>query len=185
MIEAVRTLGFAGSMLVVGWTFGRRDWHVAAGFVAIAAVVICILAFASRLLPSLLPSAVEEAGIDTRRLSYPLNYWNAVGVWAAMTDVDGARLERACGALVDSRARARSRLHRRPGRLHDVLAHGGHRHGRRRADRRRAFRQPVACRSSTSLVAAVGSAVVIYVIRAHPDIADYTGTGRGRARSLS
>ena len=49
-------------MLVVGWTFGRREWHVAAGFVALAAVLICILAFASRLLPSLLPSAVEEAG---------------------------------------------------------------------------------------------------------------------------
>ena len=85
MVEAVRTLGFAGSMLVVGWTFGRREWHVAAGFVALAAVLICILAFASRLVPSLLPSAVQEAGIDTRRLSYPLNYWNAIGVWAAMT----------------------------------------------------------------------------------------------------
>ena len=32
-----------------------------------------------------MPSAVEEAGIDSRRLSYPFNYWNAVGVWAAMT----------------------------------------------------------------------------------------------------
>ena len=85
MIEAVRTVGFAGSMLVVGWTFGRREWPVAAGFVALAGVLICILAFASRLVPSVLPSAVQEAGIDTRRLSYPLNYWNAIGVWAAMT----------------------------------------------------------------------------------------------------
>ena len=70
------------------WSAGRSagatgTWRRASSRLRLS--IICILAFASRLLPSLLPSAVEEAGIDTRRLSYPLNYWNAVGVWAAMT----------------------------------------------------------------------------------------------------
>src|SRR5687767_1249290 len=46
LIETVRTLGFAGSLLLVGWTFGRRDWYVAAGFVVLAAAIVCILAFA-------------------------------------------------------------------------------------------------------------------------------------------
>ena len=85
LIETVRTLGFAGIAAA-----GRLDVRPArlaraAGFVVLAAVIVCILAFASRLLPSVFPSAVEEVGIDSRRLAYPLNYWNAVGVWAAMT----------------------------------------------------------------------------------------------------
>ena len=101
--EAIRTLGFVGTLLLVGWTFSRHDWRTAAGFLTAAAMVICILAFASRLVPSLLPSAIDEAGIDTRRLGYPLNYWNAVGVWAAMTAAlgsAGARTPSAggCGA---------------------------------------------------------------------------------------
>ena len=44
--------------------------------------------------------------------------------------------------------------------------------------------QPLAGRRSTLLVAAAGSALVIFVIRANPEIADYTGTD-GASLSLS
>ena len=175
LIEAVRTLGFAGSLLIVGWTFGRRTWHVAAGFVVVAAVIICILAFASRLVPSLLPSAVQEAGIDTRRLSYPLNYWNAVGVWAAMT-VSMALAWSAHTALWWVRGLALSAVciavpvaymtYSRTAAIVTIVA----------------VLTVVALSANRCLtvlnavVAAVGSAVVIIVIRSHQEIADYTGT---------
>ena len=65
----------------------------------VAAVAICALAFASRLLPSL-SGELERTGYDTRRLNYPFNYWNAVGTWAAMTvglTLAGAPMRRAGG----------------------------------------------------------------------------------------
>jgi O-antigen ligase len=175
LIETVRTLGFAAALLLVGWTFGRRDWHVAAGFVAAAAVVVCILAFASRLLPSLLPSAVEEAGIDTRRLSYPFNYWNAVGVWAAMTVsmslafsahaarwwIRGLALAAVCIALPVAYL-----TYSRTAAIVTVLV----------ALTVVALSANRWLAALNVLVAAIGSAAVIYAIRAEPDIANATGT---------
>jgi hypothetical protein len=81
--EASRTLGFAGLLLLVVCTFGRDTCWRAAAAVTGAAIVICCLAFASRLTP--LNGALAESGYVPQRLSYPFNYWNAVGVWAAMT----------------------------------------------------------------------------------------------------
>jgi hypothetical protein len=82
--EASRTLGFAGVLLLVVRAFGPREWRRAAVALTVAAVAICSLAFASRLLPNL-SGELERTGYDTRRLNYPFNYWNAVGTWAAMT----------------------------------------------------------------------------------------------------
>jgi hypothetical protein len=175
LIETVRTLGFAGSLLVVGWTFGRRDWHTAAGFVALAAVIVCTLAFASRLLPSLLPSAVDELGIDSRRLSYPFNYWNAVGVWAAMTvsmtlawSAHAARwwiravaLAAVCVAVpVAYMTYSRTAVVVTVLAALTVVALSAHRW----------------LAALNVLVAAVGSAAVIFAIRAHSEIANSTGT---------
>jgi hypothetical protein len=81
--EASRTLGFAGLLLIVVCTFGRDTWWRGVAGVTLAAIVICCVALASRLSP--LSGALEESGYVSQRLSYPLNYWNAVGVWAAMT----------------------------------------------------------------------------------------------------
>ncbi len=81
--EASRTLGFAGLLLLVVCTFGRDNWSRAAGAVTATAVLVCCLAMASRLSP--LTSALEASGYAPSRLAYPFNYWNAVGVWAAMT----------------------------------------------------------------------------------------------------
>jgi hypothetical protein len=82
--EASRTLGFAGILLVVVSTFGS-DWRRAAGAVTATTIVVCCLALTSRLAPNLLPSTLEQSGYVGKRLSYPFNYWNAVGSWAAMT----------------------------------------------------------------------------------------------------
>jgi hypothetical protein len=82
--EASRTFGYAGTLLLVAAAFGvaRRR---AAGAVTAAAVAVCCAALAHRLWPSLLPSELTASGYTGRRLAYPLNYWNSVGVWAAMT----------------------------------------------------------------------------------------------------
>jgi tetratricopeptide (TPR) repeat protein len=82
--EASRTLGLAAVFMLVVWTFGPRSWPRAAGAIAVAAVAVCCLALISRLAPSVLTSPLQEEGA-ARRLSYPFNYWNATGIWAAMT----------------------------------------------------------------------------------------------------
>jgi O-Antigen ligase len=82
--EASRTLGYAGTLLLVAAAFGigRRR---AAGAVTAAAVAVCCAALADRLWPGLVHSELTQGGYTGRRLGYPLNYWNSVGVWAAMT----------------------------------------------------------------------------------------------------
>jgi len=46
-----------------------------------AAVVICLVGLASRLLPDLVPSAPN---VSNERLAYPVTYWNALGMLAAL-----------------------------------------------------------------------------------------------------
>lgn len=85
--EASRTLGFAGLLLFVLCTFGRETWWRAAAAVTATAILVCCLSFASRMAPlgGALEGALDESGYVTKRLNYPFNYWNAVGIWAAMT----------------------------------------------------------------------------------------------------
>jgi hypothetical protein len=81
--EASRTLGLGGVLLLVVWTFGPRAWRRGVAATTAAAIFICCLAMVSRLTP--LTGALEATGYVTKRLNFPFNYWNAVGVWAAMT----------------------------------------------------------------------------------------------------
>jgi O-Antigen ligase len=82
--EASRTMGFAGILLLVVSAFSP-GWRMAAGALTLTAIVVCCLALASRLGPDILPTGLEQSGHIGKRLSYPFNYWNAVGAWAAMT----------------------------------------------------------------------------------------------------
>ncbi len=82
--EVARTAGLTGVLLLVLMTFGGRAWKGAAAALAVAAVLVCGLALTSRLFPDLVANALDDAGLR-RRLAYPLNYWNALGAWAAMS----------------------------------------------------------------------------------------------------
>jgi hypothetical protein len=84
VIEVTRVLGLLGVVLVITLTFTARDWRWAAGAVAVAATALCMVALASRLAPDLLPSPLRSTAF-ARRLAYPINYWNGLGAWAAMT----------------------------------------------------------------------------------------------------
>ncbi len=82
LIEFDRVLLY-GLVFVLMATIGRTRQRVfaAAGIVALAAVVICAAALASRTLPDVFPT---EPNFANKRLSHPLSYWNALGLVAAI-----------------------------------------------------------------------------------------------------
>ncbi len=84
--ELAKLVGYLGFAVLVFATLDRRTWKVAAPGLAGAAAVGCGVAMASRLDPgSLHPSAAFVDAFGTKRLAYPLGYWNAVGELGAMT----------------------------------------------------------------------------------------------------
>jgi hypothetical protein len=171
--EAARTLGFAGVLLLVLVTFGGRAWSVAALCVTAATVAVTAVALVSRLAPDLVSSALSSAGLY-RRLGWPLNYWNALGTWAAMSFALGlavsahapARWVRG-GALggISLAIPVAYLTYSRGAAVAIVLAVAGvvalSRHRWQAA--------------ANAALAATGGGVVVLVIRDHPQIA----TGRG------
>ena len=84
LAEVVRVMHYGGVVLLVLCLISPTTWRPAAAGVFAGAVAVCLLAVASRLFPDQIPDTVAES-IGTKRLSYPLGYWNAVGAWGAMT----------------------------------------------------------------------------------------------------
>jgi hypothetical protein len=83
VIEADRILAYLGvfvAAFLVAQTDQRRQ-RFGEG-VGIAIVGVVLLALASRLLPHLLALSAEKS--NGSRLLYPLQYWNAVGIFCAM-----------------------------------------------------------------------------------------------------
>jgi O-Antigen ligase/Tetratricopeptide repeat len=83
--EAIRVLGYAGIVVLLGWLFGERDRPLVVGVLTAVGGAVCLLALAARLEPSALSSALARSGYAASRLDYPFNYWNSLGCWAAMT----------------------------------------------------------------------------------------------------
>jgi hypothetical protein len=84
-VELARTVHHLGLLLFVAAVVSRRSWSAAVGGVACGAALVVGLALVSRLLPDLFPQDQVRAAFGGARLNYPLNYWNAVGAWAALT----------------------------------------------------------------------------------------------------
>lgn len=84
VIELTRVSGFVGVALAVAWVIVGMNWRAAAAAVALAGVTVCVIAIVSRLAPGLLTNPLRGIGL-AQRLSFPLNYWNALGCWGAMT----------------------------------------------------------------------------------------------------
>ena len=91
LIEFDRTLLYLVA-LVLGGTMARTGarlaWTIRLLFVALAFVGLAALA--SRVLPEVFGAGIT--GFNDRRLSYPLTYWNAVGIVAALGIVLGFHL---------------------------------------------------------------------------------------------
>ena len=83
--ELSRVALFAGVLAIPLLALNRFTWRAAAGGLAAAAIAVCALAVFVRLSPSTIHAAEVTAAFSGDRLSYPLDYWNAVAAWASMT----------------------------------------------------------------------------------------------------
>jgi Flp pilus assembly protein TadD len=81
--ELARLLDYLGLITLALSSLNRHTFRAAAGGLSAAAFGITGVALASRLDPGAFRDVVHLFGTD--RLSYPLDYWNALGAWAAMT----------------------------------------------------------------------------------------------------
>ncbi len=84
-IEVTRVLGYLGLAILIGSTLDRDTWQPAAAGLGVGAIVICVVAVGSRLVPSVFGHDDIDAVLHIDRLSVPFGYWNAVGAWGAMT----------------------------------------------------------------------------------------------------
>jgi hypothetical protein len=84
-LELARFGHYAGVLLLI-WSLVTRDnWRAVAGGVLFGSVAVSALAMASRLDPSAFPTNYITLRFEINRLSYPFNYWNAVGAWTVMS----------------------------------------------------------------------------------------------------
>ena len=83
--ELARVVMLAGVFALTAAGLRRETWATAVAGLTAGAAVISVLAVASRLLPGAFPDDIVGDVFHTTRLSYPLNYWNAVGAWCAVT----------------------------------------------------------------------------------------------------
>lgn len=174
--ELARALGYLGLVALIGSIVDRRIWRAAAEGLALGAMVVCVLAVASRLFPGAFPANIVGRVFATDRLSYPFGYWNAVAAWGAMSTAiglgwsanDPSRLRRALAlSLVPFSATMTYLSYSRAGVAGVVLA---------------VLVVILLSRNRWTavlhtLVAAFGTAIVITVIRAHAPIAHATGGG--------
>jgi hypothetical protein len=81
--EVARLLDYLGLITLAISSLNRHTFRAAAGGLSAAAFGVAGMALASRLDPGAFRNVVHLFGTD--RLSYPLDYWNALGAWGAMT----------------------------------------------------------------------------------------------------
>ena len=82
--ELARYLHYTGLLLLIWSVVDVRNWRAAAAGLVFAALAVVVLAVASRLDPGAFPTNYVNRSLNVDRLSYPFNYWNAVGAWAVM-----------------------------------------------------------------------------------------------------
>jgi O-antigen ligase len=83
--ELIRLLGYGGLVVLVWATVSRHTWRAAAAGLALAAVAVCAVALGCRLFPGTFPEDTVARIFAANRLSFPFDYWNAVGAWGAMS----------------------------------------------------------------------------------------------------
>jgi hypothetical protein len=82
--EAARTIDYAGLAVLIWCGLSTASWRAAANGLATAALLLPAIALLSRVAPGAFPPDPVVAAFGGRRLSYPLDYWNAVAAWCAM-----------------------------------------------------------------------------------------------------
>ncbi|MDQ3730099.1 MAG: O-antigen ligase family protein [Actinomycetota bacterium] len=97
--ELTRDLALVALPVVCLLGLNRATWTAAAAGLSLTALAIPALAIVTRLAPDLLQEARLDAAFGNHRLSFPLDYWNALAGWSAMAAAIGlgwsAHLKRA------------------------------------------------------------------------------------------
>ncbi len=83
--EFARIVGYLGVVILIWLGVGRSTWRLVAAGLLTAGVLVCFLTMLSRFWPALFPSDTVAINLKTTRINYPFGYWNAVGSWSAMT----------------------------------------------------------------------------------------------------
>ena len=83
--ELSRVVMFAGILAIPLLALNRFTWRAAAGGLAAAAIGVTALAVFDAALAGTINAAEVTASFSGDRLSYPLDYWNAVAAWGSMT----------------------------------------------------------------------------------------------------
>jgi hypothetical protein len=181
--ELARVALYAGVVVLVLAVVDRETWVAVAAAVGGVAVIVALASTVSRLVPGIGNQTVEQT-LATSRLSYPLNYWNGVGAWAAiaagMALVASAHIRRPAGralalACVPGCVLAVYLTYSRASVVDLVLALGlVLLLGRNRWTA-----------AAHAVLAGVATAAVALVVRGEPAIADATGTDGGATVALA
>ena len=83
--EIARDVGLMGIPAACLLGLNRETWSAAAAGLSVVALAIPALAVLSRVAPDLIGEARLDSLASPRRLSFPLDYWNALSAWAAMS----------------------------------------------------------------------------------------------------
>lgn len=87
--EIARVIGYAGPIVLLCLVLGRDNWRFAAVGLTVALLVVPVLSLTARFAPDLFPADSFARTYGGERLGYPLEYWNALGCWAAMAVAAG------------------------------------------------------------------------------------------------
>lgn len=89
--EIARVGAHLGVVVLLATTLGPATWRSALAGLTAGAVALCLIALGSRITHGVFGADVVanafSGATGTRRLSYPVGYWNALGALAGMTSV--------------------------------------------------------------------------------------------------
>ncbi len=182
--ELARVVLYGGILATPALALNRYTWRAAAGGIVGAALAVSAFAVATRLAPATLPFDRVAEFFSTDRLSYPLDYWNAVAAWGAIAATAGlawsahtrvAWARAACVGLVPAAVLCVYLTYSRAGTIGLIV-------GAAAVLALSANRWTVAAHT---VVVAAASAVAIAVVRGEPAIADATGGAGGQRVALA
>jgi hypothetical protein len=183
--EIARLLGYLGVMTLAVTSLNRHTFRAAAGGASVAALGIAALAVASRVDPAAFPHAADlSRQFHLDRLSYPLDYWNAVGAWGAMSVAIGLAWS-AHARLALTRALALAAVPIAGLAVYLSYSRGGVIATGAAVVTVLALSRNRWTAFVNALAAGIGSAVAILVVRDHTQIAHATGGAGGGAVSAA
>lgn len=179
--EIARLLTYLALVTAAICSLNRYTFRAAASGLSAAALGITAIAVASRLYPSAFPEAATILrAFRTDRLSYPLDYWNAVGAWGGMAMAIGLAWS-AHARLAAVRALALSAVPVAALAVYLSYSRGGVISGCVAVLAVIALSRNRWTCFIHVLAAGLATAIAILIARAHPQIADATGGSGGNA----